>query len=85
VIDEELIPTEQEYNPVDTQPPVMFVFESYNVSLEPDGAELSADPEYRLTKISPVPTAGMFVRAPFIMLYRYIVFKLSAAGARELL
>ncbi len=84
-LDEEFIPIEHEYIPVETCPPVTWLLPSYNSCLEADGEESSDEPEYKLTSIFPVPTYGISTSRPLMKLYKYSVFKLSLAGASELL
>ena len=50
-LDEEGIHTEQEYIPVETQPPVNTVSEPQNANAEPEGSELSCEPENKLTQM----------------------------------
>tara|TARA_R110001592_G_C12816519_1_gene718565 strand:- start:12 stop:308 length:297 start_codon:yes stop_codon:yes gene_type:complete len=81
--------TDAEYIPVATYPPVTTRGRSActspasatRVKDDPEGDP--AELENKLTPIVPVPTSGIFLNLPLILLYKYIVFKLSSAVARE--
>ena len=69
-VDEDAMQIEHEYIPVDTQPPVTTVTELHIVSAEPDGLELSLEPEKRLILTVEsavpyvVPIPGIFLNLP---------------------